>query len=254
MPELLTFNYPHTWGEELKMERIHDLHSVGMNMLLEAMAKYSNGGPGQPQIMADMRRLTDSVNALAVLATDTNPEITREQREAATMKAADKLGAILPTVSERLETLKAATAEAFELAFAQNSGLVQTPRAAEIRAHLKGLTLAERIPFINQLLINNDNETLGAAILAPPYLSGFDAVSHARLKDQIETMRLPELAENKEKFAELYGNLKVGIATAQAAVTDFGDARKLADLQRQAVKVAEAQKRLDAATLPVVQL
>lgn len=230
----------------------HNVQANALLSMLDRMEKYTNGGPGQPQIMADMKRLTDSVNALAVLATDTNPEITREQREAYTMKAASKLGAILPTVAERLETLKTATEEGFELAFVQNSGLVLTDRASEIRAHIKTLSLSERIPFISQVMINADNETLGAAILAPAYLSGFDAASHEKLKEQILTTRLPALAENKEKFEELAGNLGVAIATAQAAVADFGNARKLADMAFQATKVAEAQERLNKATLPGV--
>lgn len=231
---------------------VHNGHANALSTMFERMSKYSNGGPGQPQIMADMKRLTTSVNALAVLATDTNPEITREQREAHTMTAASKLGAILPSVAERLKTLKTATAEGFELAFVQNSGLITTARAQEIRAHLKGLSLSDRIPFISQLLTNNDNETLGAIIMAPPYLSGFEAESHGKLKEQILATRLPALAENKEKFEELAGNLGVAIATATVAVKDFGNARKLADMAFQATKIAEAQERLNKATLPVV--
>lgn len=236
----------------METKKPYNLHATSLAMMLENMSKHSNGGPGQPEIMSDMKRLSDSVNALAVLATDTNPEISREQREARTMKAADKLGGVLPTVRERLETLKAATETAFELAFVQNSGLVQSERASEIRGHLKSIPQIDRPSFIQGLLTANDNESLGAVIFAQPYLSGIDGLSHTRLKEQIEKTRLPELSVNREMFTELASNLAVAIHTAGEAVKDFGNSRKLADMQERARMAQEAQERLDKATLPGV--
>lgn len=228
----------------------YSLHATSLAMMLENMTKHSNSGPGQTQILSDMTRLTDSVNALAVLATDSNPEISREQREARTMKAADKLGGVLPTVTERLESLKKATEEGFEQAFIEHSGLVQTGRAAEIRGHLKSLPLNDRPSFIQALFKDNDNESLGAVIFAQPYLSGIDGLSHTRLKEQIEKTRLPELSVNREMFTELASNLAVAIHAAGEAVKDFGNSRKLADMQERARMAQEAQERLNKATLP----
>lgn len=236
----------------METKKVYNLHSTSLAMMLENMTKHSNGGPGQSEILSDMRRLTDSVSSLAILATDTNPEISREQREARTMKAADRLGGVLPTVTERLENLKKATEEGFEQAFIEHSGLVQTARASEIRAHLKSIPQIDRPSFIQTLFKDNDNESLGAVIFAMPYLSGLDATSHARLKQQIEKTRLPELSENKEKFTELYGNLRVAITVAGEAVRDFSNPRKLQDIEERARMAQEAQERLDKATLPGV--
>lgn len=236
----------------METKNIHNTHSTSLHMMLSAMEKYTNGGPSQPQVMADMRRLTDAVTSVAQLATDTDPEITPEQREARTMKAASKLGAILPTVTERLETLKVATEEAFEQAFIQNSGLVQSERASEIRGHIKNLAVNDRPSFIQTLLTNNDNESLGAIIFAQPYLSGIDGLSHTRLKEQIEKTRLPELSVNREMFTELESNLKVAINVAGEAVRDFSNPRKLQDIEERARMAQEAQERLDKATMPGV--
>lgn len=237
----------------METKKPYNLHATSLAMMLENMTKHSNNnGPGQPQIMSDMKRLSDSVNALAILATDTDPEQTREQREARTMKAADKLGAILPTITERLEALKTATEAGFEQAFIQNSGLVQTDRASEIRAHLKSIPLNDRPSFIQALLTDNDNESLGAVIFAQPYLSGLDSLSHSRLKEQIEQTRLPELSVNREMFTELTGNLRVAIHTAAEAVKDFSNPRKLQDMEERSRMAQEAQERLDKATLPGV--
>lgn len=236
----------------METKKVYNVHAISLGMMLEKMSEYSNSGPGQLEIMADMRRLTDSVSGLAVLATDTSPETTCEQRDAATIKAASKLGGILPTVSKKLEDLKITTEAGFEQAFIQNSGLIQTGRAAEIRAHLKSLPMNDRPGFIQGLLADNDNESLGALIFAPPYLSGLDGLSHSRLKLQIEETRLPQLTVNREKFEELYENLRVAIYTTGQAVRDCSNSRKLADMADQAVRVAEAQAKLNSATLPGV--
>jgi hypothetical protein len=57
--------------------------------------------------------------------------------------------------------------------------LLQNSRAdgvtAEIRAHVKGLSVEERHKFLNDALENGDKQTLGSVLGAPAYLSG---ISH----------------------------------------------------------------------------
>lgn len=230
-----------------------NIHAVSLQMMLDKMTQYTGGSPhpGPQAILADMRRLTDSVNSLAVLAESTDPDLSVEQRQTRSMRAAAKLGAVLPTVQERLDALVASTEKGFSAAFGEHSGLVTTERAQEIRSHIKALKdPGERALFVQDLFKCGDNESLGAVVFSPAYLSGLDQTTHSRLKSQIEQARLPELVRNREIFTELNGSLRVAISVAEAAVKDFGNPRKLIDIEERAVQAKAAEKRLAESTLP----
>lgn len=231
-----------------------NLNAITLSMMLDRMTKYSTNGPGQAQILGDMKRLTEGVDALVALAESTD-DVTSEQRLARTTKAASKLGASLPAFTERLDKLDTETQQGFELAFAQNSGLVQTARAAEIRAHVKTLAdLGNRVLFLQGFLAAKvfDGESLGAVVFAPAYLSGLDAEMHTRLKSQIEQTRLPEIPQNREVFSELSGNLRVALTVAEKAVRELQNPRLLAGIEQGALAAKAAEDRLNAATAPVV--
>lgn len=228
-------------------------HAVSLKMMLDKMTEHAGDAPhpGAAAVLQDMRRLTDSVSSLAVIAEDANPDMTAEQRQARAIRAAAKLGTALPTVQERLDALESTTAKGFEAAFGEHSGLVQTERAQEIRAHIKALKDGgERSVFVQELLKANDNESLGAVVFSPAYLTGLDAVTHSRLRSQIEEQRLPELAKNRDVFSELSGNLRVALDTASKAVSDFSNPRLLADIEQRAAQAAAAEKRLAESTGP----
>lgn len=207
------------------------------------MSRNDAKGPSAA-ILEDMGRLSSAMSSLDLIASDSNPEISREQRQARTMKIATRLADALPGVTDRLIKLEAAAKEGFESAFLEHSGLAHTARAAEIRAHLKTMTVAEKQAFLQDMVKAGDNETLSAAILAPPYLSGIDPERHGALKAQIEEMRLPELAANRKVFSELAGNLRTALSTAQEACRHFADPAKLRQHEAQATAVSEAEARL----------
>lgn len=228
-------------------KKITHTGAVALQMMFDRMARSANGGPGQSEVIADMKRLTDSVNSLAVLASNTDTDLSQEARQTRAIRAASKLGGMLPSVTERLDKLTTTTQEGFERAFAEYSGLITTERGAEIRAHLKSIKdPGERAIFTQKLLEAGDNESLGAVIFSPVFLSGLDAITHSRLRSQIEEQRLPELAKNREVFAELAGNLRVAISTAEAAVKDFSNPRKLAEIEEGAQRARQAEERLNA--------
>ena len=225
-----------------------NLHAATLKVMLDKMTSHAGAAPhpGVAAILADMSRLSDSVGALATIAENFDPELSQEARQARTMRAASKLGGALPAVTGRLSKLEATTRQGFDLAFAQNSGLVQTERAAEIRSHLKSLPdPGKRALFLQELLKTGDNESLGAVIFAPAYLSGLDSVTHSRFREQIEEQRLPELTKNREVFNELAGNLKTAVGAADNAVHIFSDPRKLADIEMRSKQAAEAENRLN---------
>ena len=225
--------------------------AVSLKMMLDKMQAYSNNGPGQQAILADMTRLANSVSDVAVLAETADPDATPEQRQARTLRAASKLSDVLPTVQARLETLKTETAAGFDRAFTEHSGLTTTPTASEIRAHLKGLRdPGERSVFVQELVKNNDDAGLGAVIFAQPFLSGLDSTTHSRLKSQIEEARLPELKANREVFDELSSNLETALHEAGKAARELGSPHKLADIERRAQVAREAEARLAEGTRP----
>lgn len=229
-----------------------NLHAASLEIMLHRMEGFATGGPGQGQILGDMRRMSEAVGALAALAESTD-DLTSEQRLTRTTKAASKLGASLPAFSERLDKLDAETQQGFELAFAQNSGLIQTERAAEIRAHVKNLKdPGERANFLQTLLKTGDNESMAAVVFAPAFLSGLDAITHSRFRTQIEETRLPELTQNREVFLELSGNLKVALQVADKAAREFSNPRLLAEMEQRALAAKEAEARLNASTAPSV--
>lgn len=236
------------------MKMTKNLYAVSLEMMLVRMIQQAGPSPhpGTSAILADMRRLVDSVTSLATIAENPDAEASQEARQAKVIRSASRLVAALPTVAERLVALVASTEAGFTAAFAQHSGLVTTERASEIRAHLKGLRDAgERALFVQERLKANDNESLGAVVFSPPYLSGLDAVTHNRLREQIEKERLPELAKNREVFSELSGNLRVALNAASKAVAEFSNPRLLADMEQRAAQAKAAEERLAASTLPV---
>lgn len=225
-----------------------NLHAISLELMLHRMEGFAMGGPGQGQILDDMRKITSGIGALAALAESTD-DLTSEQRLARTTKAAFKLGASLPAFSERLDRLGVEIPQGFELAFAQNSGLIQTERAGEIRAHVKNLKdIGERSAFLQTLLKTGDNESMGAVIFAPAYLSGLDVITHSRFRTQIEEIRLPELTQNREIFAELSGNLRTALTVADKAIREFSNPRLLAEMEQRALAAKEAEARLNAST------
>lgn len=52
--------------------------------------------------------------------------------------------------------------------------LVEGPRAAEIRAHIRQKKVAERVAFLEAAIGSDDIETLGAVFSGPAYLSGLE--------------------------------------------------------------------------------
>lgn len=229
-----------------------NLNAISLEIMLHRMEGFATGGPGQGQILGDMRRMAEAVGALAALAESTD-DLTSEQRLTRTTKAAAKLVTSLPAFSERLDKLDAETQQAFELAFAQNSGLIQTERAAEIRAHVKNLKdIGERSNFLQTLLKTGDNESMAAVVFAPAFLSGLDAITHSRFRTQIEETRLPELTQNREVFAELSGNLRTALTVAEKAIREFSNPRLLAEMEQRALAAKEAEARLNASTAPSV--
>ena len=225
--------------------------AVSLKMMLDKMQAYSNNGPGQQAILADMTRLANSVSDVATIAESADADSTPEQRQARTLRAASKLSDVLPTVQARLETLKTETVAGFDRAFTEHSGLTTGTTAAEIRAHLKALRdPGERSVFVQELVKNNDDAGLGAVIFAQPFLSGLDATTHSRLKSQIEEARLPELKQNREVFNELAGNLEVAIHEAGKAARELGNPGKLAGIEERATKAREAEERLSKGTMP----
>lgn len=225
-----------------------NLHAASLEMMLSRMEKYATGGPGQGAILADMRKLTDGVGALAVLAESTD-DLTSEQRLTRTTKAASKFQVYLPGFLERLDRLGVEIPQGFELAFAQNSGLFQTERAGEIRAHVKNLKdIGERSAFLQTLLKTGDNESMAAVVFAPAFLSGLDVTTHSRFRTQIEETRLPELSKNREVFAGLSGNLRTALTVAEKAIREFSNPRLLAEMEQRALAAKEAEARLNAST------
>jgi len=220
-------------------------------MMLKKMQEYSNSGPGQQQVLADMGRLAGSVEAVATIAENPDADSSPEQRQARILRAAAKLSDALPGVEARLAKLRSETEAGFEAAFVQNSGLTTPQTASEIRAHLKALKdPADRSVFLQELVKNADDAGLGSVLFAPPYLSGLDNVTHSRLKEQIEIQRLPDLHKNREVFAELSGNLQTALHEAGRAAHELGNPSKLDSIERRAKAATEAEARLAQGTLP----
>lgn len=63
--------------------------------------------------------------------------------------------------------------------------------ASEVRAHMKGLTNKQRLPFVHAAVERGDLRTVAAVLHAPPYLSGLSEAEHQTARQAAERKFAP---------------------------------------------------------------
>lgn len=124
----------------------------------------------------------------------TDPTLT----QAAQLLAVDDLHAKqMPVATKRLDAALATVTRSIEAQEAElRKGFTSTsPFAAEIRAHAKSLSTADRMKLITTATNAADMTTLSAILGAPSYLSGLDAKIAETLTERANMVRSPVTAK-----------------------------------------------------------
>ncbi|MHC8354261.1 hypothetical protein ACYZTL_03225 [Pseudomonas sp. LB3P81] len=88
-----------------------------------------------------------------------------------------------------------------------NTPLVQSRAdgiTAEIRAHVKGLSVEARHNFLNEALENGDKQTLGSVLGAPAYLSGISQAEQQTRTRMYHRSNAPEAVQRLEATKAAY--------------------------------------------------
>lgn len=129
-------------------------------------------------------------------------------------------------VASALKTVQASLdrgrAELEQVRSALNAPIAQPKNpstAAEIRAHLKGLSREKRAELLDQAIAQGDEETVAAALSGPGYLAGFEPHESEQYRTQYQRARNPDgwkrlrSLEKAQEVAERTGERLVDFST-----------------------------------------
>jgi hypothetical protein len=122
------------------------------------------------------------------------------------------------------------------------------PEAAEIRAHIKNMDVAERTTFLRRAIQSGDKETAGAVLAARPYLSGLGDKEVSMVRREAERAFCADSAALRDAAtaaADEMGNAVYAFYGEYRRLNDPQQAQKAAQQRQASEQAIQAAERLE---------
>jgi hypothetical protein len=212
--------------------------------------RFPQGGAGGAQaysaVLQELNQLVEGATALENLRAARNPTETDAAHIKRVASAAQKYAKEVEAVFERANKAVSAGLGAIEARIRAKTQLVPDAYAAEVRALYRGMSNAEKVKLLGELLDEKRGPEFAAIIKAPRSLTGMPEAQRQQFEAAFIAKHAAEELIDQQGLREALDTANIAVETARQIATAYDNPSTLAEIARAEAAAAAASKTFDA--------